>query len=228
MRRKGIVAETARFVTSFLATRIPTWSRYHDSHHTIATVAACRKIGKAERLSSDDLEVVMVAGWFHDTGYTVSAIQHEEQSAAFARGFLTREGYSEKKIRKVLGCIMATKVPQHPRVLRERVICDADMVSLGQKKFLALNELLRQENSTREHRAIDLVAWLRRTDRFLKAHRFHTKYGRTVLERGRQRNLATIQRLLGSVKTTHAIKAAGKTNRKGKERLRKQRRTRKS
>jgi predicted metal-dependent HD superfamily phosphohydrolase len=217
MPRNNIVVQSARFVASLLNTRSFQWSYYHNSRHTASTVAACRKIGRVEGLDSDELEVVTVAGWFHDTGYTVSANRHEEASAAIAMEFLTKEGYPARKIRKVLGCIMATKVPQRPRMLRDRVICDADMVSLGRRNFFTLNELLRQETSERENRTIGMVEWLRRTEVFLTAHRFHTAYGRTALERGRQRSLATVQRLLRSRRSKNAIKTSGKKNRMGKE-----------
>jgi hypothetical protein len=228
MPRNSIVAQSARFVTSLLNTHSFQWSYYHNSGHTASTVAACQKIGRIEGLDSDDLEVVTVAGWFHDTGYTVSADGHEEASVAIAMEFLTKAGYPARKVRKVLGCIMATKVPQRPRMLRERVICDADMVSLGRRNFFTLNELLRQETSERENRTIGMVEWLRRTEAFLKAHHFHTVYGRTALERGRQRSLATVQRLLRSGRSLNAIKTSGKMHRKKKERDRKQRGARKS
>jgi len=142
------------------------------------------------------MEILLLAAWFHDTGYTTTANGHEERSAGIAERFLKAEGCSNRTIEHVKACILATRMPQRPQSILQRVLCDADLSSLGKKSFLRQNELLRQEMERREGRLIDEMAWLHRSYRFLRRHRFTTRYGRTVLEAGKQANIVRLRRLM--------------------------------
>jgi hypothetical protein len=48
----------------------------------------------------------------------------------------------------------------------------------------------------REGRLISERVWLHRSYRFLHRHRFTTPYGRTVLESGKQSNIARLRRMI--------------------------------
>jgi len=218
MAHNTIVSSSARFVTNLFAERLPVWAHYHSLKHTATVVVGCRKIGINLGLKADDIEVITIAGWFHDTGYTKRVKDNERVGAAIAQTFLMRNNYSQSKIRKVIDCIMATKIPQRPRNILEKVICDADMASLGKKTFLTENELLRKEIVECENRNMDVSTWLRRTEPFLRTHRFHTTYGRTVLERGRQKNISIIQQLIREIEEQNERIAHGKKNPKEKQR----------
>jgi predicted metal-dependent HD superfamily phosphohydrolase len=194
--QREAIARARRHAMDMLSSTLPPWAVYHSPRHTRQTVAACREIGGAVRLTEEQMGIVLLAAWFHDTGYARSAEGHEARSAETAARFLRREGYPQRMIARVRGCIMATRMPQRPRSLLQRVLCDADLISLGKKGFLAQNELLRQEMERREGRRIEEVVWLHRSYRFLHQHRFATRYGRTVLESGKQTNLRRLRRLI--------------------------------
>jgi predicted metal-dependent HD superfamily phosphohydrolase len=194
--RQQSITRAALFVAELLARELPPWALYHSPRHTRQTVAACREIGGALHLEKETMEVVLLAAWFHDTGYAFKVRGHEERSAEIAERFLQAEGCPVRTIRGVMACILATRMPQRPRSLRERVLCDADLISLGKRSFLKQNELLRQEMERREGRLISEKVWLHRSYRFLHRHRFSTPYGRTVLESGKQANIARLRRMI--------------------------------
>jgi len=196
-QNRGVsLGRAARFAGGLLARELPHWACYHTPRHTRQTVAACREIGRALRLGTRQMEILLLAAWFHDTGYAITADGHEERSAGIAERFLKAEGCPNRTIERVKGCILATRMPQRPQSVLQRVLCDADLTSLGKKTFLTQNELLRQEMERREGRVIDEMAWLHRSYRFLRRHRFTTRYGRTVLEAGKQANIRRLRRLM--------------------------------
>jgi predicted metal-dependent HD superfamily phosphohydrolase len=196
MINNRIIYLTGRFVTDLFEKQLPEWAHYHNIEHTRKVVSECRKIGKVLKLDDNDLEVLTVAGWFHDTGYIRKRKSNETEGAAIARAFLQKEKLSRPMIQKVVGCIMATKMPQRPRNILQKVICDADLASLGKKTFLRENELFRRETIESENSDFDLRRWLLRTETLLDNHRFHTSYGKKILERGRLRNIGIIRKLI--------------------------------
>ena len=43
---------------------------YHNYQHTERVVDAARIIGRESDLNEDELELITIAAWFHDVGYT--------------------------------------------------------------------------------------------------------------------------------------------------------------
>jgi predicted metal-dependent HD superfamily phosphohydrolase len=201
---KVSVSSAARFAAALIARKSPAWAVYHNARHTRQTVAGCREIGKALRLGQDQMDILLLAAWFHDTGYTAVARGHEARSAKIAGEFLWDAGCSKHIVKRVQECILATRMPQRPRSLTQRILCDADLISLGKPTFLAQNELLRQEIEHREGRLIEEIVWLRRSIRFLLRHRYTTRYGRTVLESGKQANIERVRRIVRTISTSRS------------------------
>ncbi len=194
-----IVAEASAYVHRLLAERLQPWVSYHDIRHTRETAGASIEIGEASGLDAAGTEIVVLAAWFHDTGYTQAAEGHEALSAAIAEAFLAGRGYPAEKIQSVRECIMATVVPQRPDNLLERVICDADMLYVGRKEFFPKNDLLKSEIERREGRTIGEREWIERSIRFLEAQSYHTDYCREKLAGGLAENVAKLRKKLEAV-----------------------------
>jgi predicted metal-dependent HD superfamily phosphohydrolase len=193
-----IVAESREFVEKLLAEKLAPWVAYHDYQHTDETYRASREIGRACGLGPAEIEIVLIAALFHDTGYIETVVGHEERSVAIATGFLRKKGYPEDNIRAVAGCIMATTVPQRPRNLLEQVVCDADMLYVGREEFFHKNDLLRSEQEGREGTGVDPVEWRRRSLAFLEAQKYHTPYCRGKLSEGLKDNIDTLRKQVNS------------------------------
>jgi hypothetical protein len=87
--------------------------------------------------------------------------------------------------------IMATKVPQTPHTLLEKIICDADLDYLGRDDFYAVGSRLFDEMKVRgfveSEREWNLIQ-----KTFLETHRYHTKYARQHRESKKQEYLQEI------------------------------------
>ncbi len=102
---------------------------YHDILHTTDVVKSSEKIGIGTGLNSEEMEILLISAWFHDTGYTIDREKHESASAEIASSFLNVENYPQKNIEKVKSCILSTKYPQSPKNKVEEVLCDADLLA---------------------------------------------------------------------------------------------------
>ena len=67
---------------------------FHCTNHTHEVVTFSRIIGKKCNLTPEELQVVLIAAWYHDTGYTRSPHNHEDHSVAIAENFLKTNDYS--------------------------------------------------------------------------------------------------------------------------------------
>lgn len=165
---------------------------YHNIAHTENVVKAVREIGSHEGLSEKEIQLLEIAAWFHDTGYTcVSCINHEENSAKICEDFLI-DKLSLEDIQVIKDCIMATQLPQTPRNLKEQIICDADLSHLGQEDFNEFSEALRKEKS--ETGLISKSQWLIMNIRFLSDHRYFTNYARKHFGPRKKEYLNNIQK----------------------------------
>lgn len=169
---------------------------YHNLEHIKEVVKAAEEIGKACNLDEIEMEIVIIAAWLHDIGYEKGYDDHEELGIQSTRELLMDFGYEHDNIQKVLGCIAATKMPQRPDNILEKVICDADLYHLSTDKFEKRSELLRQELCSTDDNNITYSEWLSRTFSFMKKHRYFTKYGQTVLEKRKQKNLEILTKKL--------------------------------
>lgn len=169
---------------------------YHNNSHTLEVVAAAEEIGRNSGLSESELNTVLIAAWFHDTGYIKTADGHEELSAKFAENFLQKEGVNKSTVNEIVNCILATKVPQNPKNLLEKVICDADLYHLGSEEFFNRNEFLRIELEQGKGENFSETEWLENSIEFLSIHRFFTEYAEKKLGDQKRKNFLKLQKQL--------------------------------
>jgi predicted metal-dependent HD superfamily phosphohydrolase len=169
---------------------------YHNYNHTVEVAAHTMEIAEGMKLSTPEMETVLLAAWFHDTGYLQSPQDHERRSAEIAVTFLKNQHYPEEKIENVVGCILATKVPQQPKNLLEQIVCDADLLHLGKKECLRKGEMLRMELEAFNGEQISQRDWLKRSIDFLKHHHFHTAYALQEYNERREDNLTKMKKKL--------------------------------
>lgn len=149
---------------------------YHDLTHTKSVVEFVIKIAIAENISRDELDLIKIAAWFHDTGYLFNPHNHEEKSCEIAESFLQNNHFSEAEIDKIKRIIMATKVPHNPTSHLEKIICDADLHHLGESDFYQRNDLFRLELEKTSGTIFTENEWILSTLEFLKEHKFFTKF----------------------------------------------------
>lgn len=151
---------------------------YHNILHTTEVVKVAAKIAEAEKLSKDETEILLIAAWFHDTGYFHCCKGHEEQSSEYARDFLERENYPDEKILKIISCIKATQIPHSPNTKLEEIICDADLHHLGMNDIEERGEMLRKELEMKGIKKLSDIEWLKASLDFFNKHKYFTDYAK--------------------------------------------------
>ncbi|WP_421985371.1 Pycsar system effector family protein [Roseivirga sp.] len=200
MAGNNIVEKTEAYAKSILENEIPEKFVYHDDYHTSRVVKASQMIGKECGLGEDDIEVLTIAAWFHDTGYREGCENHEQSSAKIAKNFLEEASYPEDKIAKVVGCIAATKMPQSPKNLLEQVICDADLHHLACDDYQKMAAKMHKEVEHMKGQEIADDDWNEMNYKFFKDHEFFTSYGKQFLGPIKDQNLQTIKKAYKSKK----------------------------
>ena len=105
-KTETILESSSKFVTQLYKDQQPLWAVYHDLLHTIETFNASLEIGGGSGLSKEELEIVTVSAWFHDTGYLFMVDGHEEKSSEIALDFLQKNEYPVEKINDIINCIL--------------------------------------------------------------------------------------------------------------------------
>jgi predicted metal-dependent HD superfamily phosphohydrolase len=204
----AIVQKASEYIASLFRERLSEKYVYHNVNHTAEVVEACQEIGEGAKLSADDLEIVLLAAWFHDAGFVETSNGHEEKSVDIAIRFLQENGYPQENIDKVVGCIRATKMPQSPHNLLEEVMCDADLIHLGKKRYFDRSALMRVEWEKALGKTYTDIEWLNSNMEFFRKHRFHTAYAQTEFSQRHSKSLAKLEEQLQTLMAETAVKEA--------------------
>jgi predicted metal-dependent HD superfamily phosphohydrolase len=184
-KQSPIVQKAEAYVFSLIRDKLPPHYIYHNYNHTVDVVESVIEIAEGSALSKEEAEIVVLAAWFHDTGFIEVYDGHEEKSQEIAGNFLRENLYPEEKIEMVLGCIAATKYPQQPTNMLEYVICDADLSGIASKKYYEKAEFLRRELELALGRTESDAEWLQSEVNFLSQHRYHTPYAHLKFDKKR-------------------------------------------
>jgi HD superfamily phosphodiesterase len=188
-----LLDEVKQYVTSFFHTHANDKLIYHNLVHTENVVSAAIEIANHYRLNDLDYFIVVTAAWFHDIGYYTEPARHEEKGAEEAAVFLSRKGVDEKTVETVANCIRATRLPQNPQTLLEKIVADADLFHLGTAKFAELNKIIRKEFIELHKVDVSKDEWRSRTIRLLESHQYHTDYCRLLLNDTKAKHLEKLK-----------------------------------
>lgn len=185
-----ILEKAEKAATYILANRIEANYLYHNLRHTQRVVANAKEICEGMELAVTDTYKIILAAWFHDTGYVNGANDHENESCVIAAKFLEEQNESATLIKSVCDLIMATNKDYTPQNELEKIIKDADSGHLAKKDFRSISEMLRKEleitnrakYSETEWRAINI-------DMFRSGHRYYTRYAKANWNKGKDKNL---------------------------------------
>jgi hypothetical protein len=188
-----ILTAASEHVRKLFLDQLPPWSVYHTYEHTCEVVDAAAEIAKASRLGKSDLEVVLLAAWFHDAGYTKATHGHERESVEMAKEFLARQNYPPSRVDAVAECILATDVSRKPATPLEMIVRDADTLHIGRKSFFVKSQLLRLELERRNGESFTEIDWLNKNLDFLARNQFLTEYARSEYGERREKNMLVLQ-----------------------------------
>jgi len=196
-----IVEKAEKFVTNLLENELNPNFLYHNLKHTQRVVKSTKELLNSFDFKADENERLLIAAWFHDTGYTKGVTNHEENSCKIASDYLTKEGYPD--VEKVSELIMATKRHHEPQNLLEEIIRDADASHFAQKSYWETTDFLKEELRLLNIANYSNKEWRNENIKmFRNEHQFYTDYAKENWESTKQKNL---KQLLKDKKTEKEI-----------------------
>jgi predicted metal-dependent HD superfamily phosphohydrolase len=216
-----IVKETAAYVFNVIQRDFPPNFYFHNYSHTLGVVKAAEEIAAGMGLDEEEQELIVLACWFHDTGFVEKSSNHEDKSIELAKAFLSNKKYPEEKIKAVIDLIACTRVDVTPKNLQEQVMKDADLHHLGTEDQESLSALLRLEQEALTNTPIDEVAWLEQDYQFLKEHRYFTAYATATYQPRKIKNLLKIMRRLDELKSRKEKATVRKSEKEEEKKLKK-------
>ena len=189
MDLKYLVELSSKFVTALFADELSLQLSFHSAYHTGNVVIAAKEIGVNIGLSPEELDLVTIAAWFHDTGYTKRYAGHEQLSVNIAMDFLADSGLDAQYIEKITSCILATTFPQSPKNVMEMVLCDADFYHFSRANYPKFEASLRREWEICLNVHYTDEQWNALNLDMLTNHEYFTGYGKTVLQSRKRFNI---------------------------------------
>lgn len=175
-----------------LEQELPESLAYHNAHHTKYVVEKAEKLADYENITGRERELIKIAALYHDTGFLLNREDHELLGCQIATGDLKGSILAECELEKVCGMITATKIPQRPQNILENIVADADLFYLGTSKYKFFSQKLFKELKNYDP-SMNEEKWLKIQINFLSCHRYHTKFGREVLEPVKLKHLSLLQ-----------------------------------
>jgi len=191
-----MIDKIATYCTALLLNSRCNQYPFHNLIHTRDVVENVKIISKAQGLPKNKSEIIQIAGWFHDTGFSMTYKGHEDASKKIATQFLKGHNFNQETVDEICNLIEATKMTQNPKNDYEDILCDADLLHLSTPFFFYRKQLLRREWEVFCDLKISDLEWYKTNIEFLKSHHYKSDYGKKVLELRKGENIEKIHEIL--------------------------------
>lgn len=173
---------------------------YHSLAHTERVAYMTEKIATAEGRSKADIQDLVIAAWFHDTGHSINFFGHEYYSARIAAEVLEKLDFTDAQIEKIRYLILATNPHIDSSTPDEHLIKDADLHYLADDQYFELSDELRKEWSTVEGKNFSDLGWYQQSLEFFKRHQWLDPWAQANLHRGKMKNQSLIEERIQELK----------------------------
>jgi len=184
-----LTSEARDFVTSLFKHELPDDLLYHNLSHTYEVAKISEELGEKSDLTDDELELLLIAAWFHDTGYIKTYKGHEDESIKYLEEFFSDRAVDEQKQKEIKRLIESTKSENQPAGKLEEILHDADMAHIGRKRFFRKGELLRVEWENYLDKSYTELEWSKKQYQFIINHNFITEAAKEEYGKRRVKNI---------------------------------------
>jgi HD superfamily phosphodiesterase len=213
----NLIEQSEDFVSNLLKDKLSNLYSYHNFNHTLTVVNAVKELCKKEEVKGEDKELLLIAAWFHDTGYIEGYENHEQESVKIASAFLKEKEQSEEFIATVSSLILATVKEYIPKTHLEKIIKDADFAHLMGTEYATTCELLRIELKNTWNLNFTNAEWAKENLNFLmNKHRFYTDYAQKKWQPLKEKNLLLVQKKIEKQEKKEADKIEAENKKKDK------------
>ena len=189
----NLTDKVEKFVINFLNENLDTSFVYHNLTHTQRVVEKANELADLSGIDDAQKNLLVIASWFHDTGFTKGIKNHEEESALIASNFLKQQKIPEADINTICNLILATKIEHEPKNQLEKIIKDADCSHIGSKSYIEVSELLRKEWELNCNKTLSESEWLDENINFLTTkHRFYTDEASSNWDKRKGKNISEL------------------------------------
>jgi len=181
MEKSTILCEAMRYVNKLL---LPLeWLYYHQYNHSLDVMERCIYLWEKERVPEENLEILALAGLFHDTGFIIQYDNNEYIWAKIARNYLTSILYWNNKIKIIERLILATDPDyKDPKDILEKIIKDSDLDNLWRDDFFDKKEKMKKELETIKKIKLKEPEWGHASLVLLNEHKYYTESQRKERE----------------------------------------------
>jgi predicted metal-dependent HD superfamily phosphohydrolase len=198
----NLLEQAAAYVFDLLKDNLPDELVYHNYNHTKETVAAVEELVNHYELSAEEKEDLLLAAWFHDTGYVKVYKNHEDESVNIAREYLKGK-ISDQRMERISSLIASTHVNAEIKNEQEEILHDADYINIGKKEFNKRAQLLRIEWEHVLSKKYSELEWAEEQLTFLIKKRFKTAFALNKYGEQREKNIKKHRKLTEKLKNDH-------------------------
>ena len=166
-------------------------NHYHNYPHELEVYHAVTRIGKAEGLSDYQLFILKTGALVHDLYVSPKRKDNEERTVQIVQIYLPEFGYTSEETDATSALVLATKMPQNPTTLMEKVICDADLDNFGREDFMEKGEMIREELGIPRS-----LKWYEGALELIRNHKYWTEYQRSFRDYGKLTNICKLTELV--------------------------------
>jgi predicted metal-dependent HD superfamily phosphohydrolase len=188
-----LISKAEVFVTEFFKAHFGDQYVYHNLQHTQEVVAAALEIAETQELSAEDHKILVLAAWFHDTGYVIDKVDHEQKSCQVAKDFLLDQQTSDIDIEALCQLILSTKIGTQPVGILQEILCDADLSHIGSANYWDKSARLRHELLLTDGKMMTEVEWVNFELDFMQKHTFNTEIATGLYEKRKQKHIRTLK-----------------------------------
>ncbi|MCX7547800.1 DUF5706 domain-containing protein [Xanthomarina sp. F1114] len=192
--KEELLLQIEIYVAELLNKQLPSTNYYHNAIHTRRVVANAKELAGLEACTEQETFALLVAAWFHDTGYIHTDIGHEVESAKIADAYLKEKEVSEDTLNLVEQLILATKSDYEPKHKLEGIIKDADCGHTASEDFEDISENLMRELNSKNQSYLSEIEWMKQNLEFLKNHSFYSNSAKQLWQPKKEINQLETQK----------------------------------
>jgi len=182
---------------------------FHNYDHAQEVAEVAEELANAAELSESKKQALVLAAWFHDTGYIVSRNDHFAASARLAREFLDQEG-ADPELRERVPKLIASLEGDQPDNELAALLHDANVSFRGRKRFERRANLLRLEEEHHRGETFTLIKWQERILEQLMQTRYFSQEAHDEFSKRLNKNLASLKEDLRKGQRADIRKKTGK------------------
>lgn len=198
-----IVVKAERYIKNLLSEQMNKNYLFHSQGYANKTVNKAKKVLESSTNKSVDLNSVLLATWFLNSGFAIDYNNHTKESVQLSTKFLKENNCSQQEIDIVVQLMESAWKNDKPNNDAEAIVKDVSTWFYASEDFEEMLQLLRLELENFNETNPDLDTWrLNYLEKLRIEHRYYTDFAKENWQEQKEENiLSLISRLQKAEKT---------------------------